>query len=495
MASQTLRLTALKLFGRFPKTEEVENKDRALREEYAEYLRFGQSEEYAHYLALKEYVESGEPLKVKNELNVLRFPNSEEHRKEIEFSKLKKNGSIRNYLRIKDSDILNQYKSIELSGKPTRYEELKQEVNTPEYRNNRKEHKKNNSNEYQHELEFHKLRVDADVKKYFKLKSWKPLKDYFELEGSDTVEQYYELEKYISSTEFIERKTYLLSKNKFEQTEAYQKLTEYNTLNKSEKIKWFLSLNNSKKFDEIKRWELTFSDDFEGNSLNTQTWLTRYFWGEALIHNSYSLAGDLHSNTNGKNIEVSNSIFKITTRKQQAEGIAWDGKYGFFPKTFEYTSGLVNTGQAFRQKYGRFEAKLKFTMMPNIYHAFWLVGDKMLPHIDVVRQNGKSKVKVQGSIFGVDGQSSKTRSIKSALNGFDFKNNFFILGIDWSPNKMVWTINGIPYMETNRYLPDSPAYLVFSSGVTAKANDDQLPATLEVDWVKCWKDTTTTSYS
>lgn len=90
MASQTLRLNALKLFGRFPKTEEVENKDKALRDEYSEFIRFGQSEEYAHFLALKEFVESGEPLKVKNELKNLRFQNSEEHRKEVEFSKLKK---------------------------------------------------------------------------------------------------------------------------------------------------------------------------------------------------------------------------------------------------------------------------------------------------------------------------------------------------------------------------------------------------------------------
>jgi hypothetical protein len=53
---------------------------------------------------------------------------------------------------------------------------------------------------------------------------------------------------------------------------------------------------------------------------------------------------------------------------------------------------------------------------------------------------------------------------------------------------MIWKINGIPYLETDKNLPDFPAYLVISSGVVAETNDSLLPATLEVDWVKCWKE-------
>ena len=489
MASQKLRLTTLKLLGRFPKTEEYENQDKALREEYTEQIRFGQSEEYAHFLSLKAYVESGEPLRVRNELKSLKYPNSEEHAKEVEFVRLAKNNALKNYLRVKNSDSLNSFREIELSAKPIRYEELKQFVHSVEYRSSRKNHKKNNSEEYQMELEFHKLRNDEDIKKYYRLKKWKPLCNYFELEDSPTAKKYFALQEYIDSPEFKERKAYLLSKNKFEQTEDFQKLTEYEALKKSEKIRWFISLENTKRFDDIKRWDLSFSDDFEGSNLNTHNWLTRYFWGEALMNKSYSLATDKHAYTDGKNISVSNSILTITTRKEASDGLSWDPKFGFIPKPFEFTSGIVNTGQAFRQQYGRFEAKVRFTMVSNVYHAFWLVSEKMLPHVDIIRQNGKKSVKVQGSIFGVDGDGKKPRGLKTSLKGFDFSKNFFILGIDWTPAKMVWTINGIPYMETSRYLPNAPAYLVFSSGVSGNTNDNLLPATLEVDWVRCWKET------
>jgi beta-glucanase (GH16 family) len=480
-----LRLATLKLFGQFPKTEEYEKREYALREEYAEFLQFGESDEYKNYLALKEFVESGEPEKVKQELGQLKYNGSQEHKRELELKNLKKSKAIKNYLHVKNSDTPDFIASIENSDKPSRYQDLKQFVNSSEYKGQRKEHKKNNTEEYQKETEFNNLQKDAELKKYFKLKNWKPLKDYLALEGTDTVTQYYELEKYISSSEFAERKEYLLSKDKFKKTEAYQKLVEYQNLDKSEKIVWFHKTQNSKKFDEIKRWELSFADEFDGNSLNTEKWLPRYFWGEALIHKSYSLAGDQHAYTDGKNIELDSNTLKIITKREKAEGLSWDKRYGFVPKSFEYTSGIINTGQTFRQLYGKFEAKVKFTMAPNLFHAFWLVGDTMVPHIDVFRQNGNKKPSVQGSMYWMNGD--KMRSFKAPLSGFNFTNNYYILGIEWTANKLTWKINGITYAESSSNIPDSPAYLVFSSGVKGGLANQSLPAQMQIEWVRCWR--------
>ncbi len=488
MALQKLRLATLKLFGRFPKAEELEAKDKALREEYEEFKRFGKSNEYEQFLELKKYVESGEPQRIKEELRLLKYQHSQEQLNEHEFKQLSKDKALKNYLKVQDSDTLNQFKSIELSGKPVRYKELKQIVESPDYVRHRNEHKRNNSDEYQKEIEYNTLKHDSELKKYLKLKNSKPFKDYFELEGSDKVKRFFELEKYLSTEEFKTKKQYLLSKNKFEQSEAYKKFTEYNSLNKSQKIVWFKSLENSTSFDEIKRWELSFSEDFSDKKLDTKKWITRYFWGEALLNKSYSLAADRHSYTDDKNIEINNSILKISTRKENAEGLAWDIRYGFVPKEFEFTSGMISTGQSFRQLYGRFEAKIRFTKAPGIYHAFWLVGDKMLPHIDVFRLNGKNNPVVQGSLFTENGAGKNPNAVKSTVGSFDFGSSFFILSIDWSPTKIVWKINGIPYLETNKNLPDAPAYLVISSGVVGQTNDSMLPVTFEVDWIKCWKE-------
>jgi beta-glucanase (GH16 family) len=117
----------------------------------------------------------------------------------------------------------------------------------------------------------------------------------------------------------------------------------------------------------------------------------------------------------------------------------------------------------------------------------------MLPHINVFRQDGKNGSSVQASTYIEKVNSSKLSVSKSTLSGFDFGANFYVLSIDWTPNKMVWKINGIPYMETDRDLPNVPAYLVFSSGVIGNTADNLMPSTLEVDWVRCWKNIQTTN--
>jgi len=53
---------------------------------------------------------------------------------------------------------------------------------------------------------------------------------------------------------------------------------------------------------------------------------------------------------------------------------------------------------------------------------------------------------------------------------------------------LTWKINGKPYKEESKNLPNEPMYMVISSGVIAETEDNLLPATLEVDWVKCWRE-------
>lgn len=487
MALHKLRLITRKTFGQFPNTEEIEAKDKALRTEYEQFISFGKSAEYAHFVELEKFVQSGEPLRVKNELKQVKYSGSEEQLKEAEFKRLSKDKELKNYLRIYDSQDLQTIRTIELSGKPVRYKEFEDVVKSTAYKANRKLHKKNNSDEYQKELAFKELAKDAEIKLYLNAMGKRIFKDYFKLEGSEKVTKYNQLKEYMLSNEFIERKSYLQSNKKYEQSSEFAKEQEYHSLKKSEQIIWYKALEKSNKFADIKRWELVFSDDFDSQNLDRELWMTRYFWGEALIQKSYSLATDKHHYSDDKNIEIENSILKISTRQEQADGLAWDLKMGFIPKKFDYTAGLISTGESFRQKYGRIEAKVRFSKTPGVYHAFWLVGEKMLPHIDIFRKNAKN-TNSQGSVFSSVNGAAKPLAIQSKIGGFNFDTNFFILSIDWSPEKIIWKINGVPYMESNKSIPNSEMYLVFSSGVTGNDAPNQLPATFEIDWVRCWKE-------
>ena len=96
------------------------------------------------------------------------------------------------------------------------------------------------------------------------------------------------------------------------------------------------------------------------SGVDRKKWILRYFWGDAVLNDTYALADEKHLFTDGKNLEIAQGKLKIITKKEKIQGKAWDPKMGFFPKEFNYTSGLISSGKSFRQQYGLFEAKIRF---------------------------------------------------------------------------------------------------------------------------------------
>ena len=121
------------------------------------------------------------------------------------------------------------------------------------------------------------------------------------------------------------------------------------------------------------------------------------FLGRDLLHDSYVNEGEKQFFPEDQNIQVANSMLKITTRKQKFNGKVWNPAIGFYPHDFEYTSGIINSGGKFRQQYGLFEAKIRFNLNYPVSHAFWMISDLMLPHIDIARAGKKIRV---GSYWG-----------------------------------------------------------------------------------------------
>ncbi|BDX38112.1 hypothetical protein CYCD_14670 [Tenuifilaceae bacterium CYCD] len=475
-----------RLFGSFKDTEAVESAHKALEAEYEELIGFSQSDELMNYQKLKSWVDSKEYLKAKQEVDAITYKNSPEFNDELELKKISANPALRNYLKLTQTDIPSFFNKIKKSGLVEEFEEVKTFVNSADYKKNRGVYKKENTSEFQNELRYNELKSNADLKRYYKLLNYKPLKDYFEIADSKTLQRYNELKAKVDSSDFIERKKYLLLKNKFEQTDAYKQLQGYKELESSEKIKWYLKTKDSHKFDELKGWKLTFHDDFEGKSIDTQRWLTKFFWGDALINKAYSFASDEQYYSESGNFEVKNSVLRIVTRKEKAEGLAWDQKFGFIPKTFNYTSGVINTGHIYRQTEGKIEAKVKLACAPGVSHAFYLVGDRMLPELDVFLKSDSKENSISGAYFWVNG-SSKVRKSVSSISGLKFDSKFYILGVEWDEKNIVWTINGTPYKLQPNTNPNTSLYLVFASGVRGNADESKLPAYMEIDWVKCWK--------
>ena len=254
----------------------------------------------------------------------------------------------------------------------------------------------------------------------------------------------------------------------------YFELQEYIELKKNDDIIWYFKIKDTNKFDVLKRRELTFCDEFDGTKLDTKKWLTNYYWGEKLLNDRYSVGSDLQAYTEKENFELRNSVLKIITKPQRISGKAWSATDGFSTKEFSYTSGLINSGKSFRQKFGLFTAKIKLGDA-DARSAFWMLADKITPHIDICRT---SEGKVWFDYFPAKSNTSKT-SI-----GSKYSKDFFIYTLEWTPDKLVWKINNTVVFTHSSDVPQEPMYVILAGGLDKPING---MTSMEIDWVRVYK--------
>ena len=303
--------------------------------------------------------------------------------------------------------------------------------------------------------------------------------------GEEPSSDLIKLEEEINSDAFQKRKSYLLMKPKarYETTVEYLKEQEHEELKKSEKVNWYFNTKKKYPFREIEKWEETFNESFAGNKLDGSRWMTRYFWGDAILNEPYTMADDKSFPTDGKNIEFYDSKMRLVTKREEVEGKKWNPMHGFLQDSFDYTSALVSTGNSFRQKFGIFKAKIKLSST-DLTQAFWMVSASILPHIDVVKYE---KDKLFANYFLGSGKEEAPSKSISKTRGSKFTNEFFIFTLEWSPGKLVWKINEKVFKTQTSGVPQDEMYLVFSAGLKGWASDHGLPAAMEIDWIRVYK--------
>ncbi|GIM92580.1 glycoside hydrolase family 16 protein [Paractinoplanes toevensis] len=131
----------------------------------------------------------------------------------------------------------------------------------------------------------------------------------------------------------------------------------------------------------------------------------------------------------------------ITARKENPAN--YQCHYG----TCQYTSGRILTADKFSQTYGRFEASIKIPKGQGIWPAFWMLGGNNWPttgEIDIMENVGNAPNTVYGTVHGPGysgaGGVGGNRTIGSALG-----DAFHTYAVDWSPNLIVWYLDGSEY--------------------------------------------------
>ena len=79
---------------------------------------------------------------------------------------------------------------------------------------------------------------------------------------------------------------------------------------------------------------------------------------------------------------------------------------------------------------------------------------------------------------------NKGAAAGNKFGGSGLAKDFFIYTVDWSSDKISWKINGYEVASATNNI-NEPLFIMLSAGLNKDA--DNLPAAMQVDWVRCYE--------
>jgi beta-glucanase (GH16 family) len=147
------------------------------------------------------------------------------------------------------------------------------------------------------------------------------------------------------------------------------------------------------------------------------------------------------------------------------------------PSGRAYASAVFSTEGTFAQAYGTWEARIRYPKGNGIWPAFWLMpaDGSQPPEIDIMEAYPNTTVESwlgpgpdcvystlhYGTGNGVLGQ---THDIMVNL-GHDMTTDFHVYRLDWTPDKLVFSVDGSVIGTVTDDVPSKPMYLILNLAV------------------------------
>jgi beta-glucanase (GH16 family) len=242
-------------------------------------------------------------------------------------------------------------------------------------------------------------------------------------------------------------------------------------------------------------WVLAWSDEFngpDGSEPDPSKWIVERGgngWGNHELE---------YYTARRQNVRQENGNLVITAIKERFTGP--DGVQR------DYTSGRLNTGGRFSQRYGRFEARIQVPSGEGLWPAFWLLGSDFFSlgwpacgEIDVMENRGSEPATIYGSLHG-PGYSRENPVIAAfTAPAGRFSDQFHIFAIEWEPQLIRFFVDDNLYAsKTTADLPagkpwvyDHAVFILLSLAVggdfPGRPNDStSFPQRMLVDYVRVY---------
>lgn len=246
-------------------------------------------------------------------------------------------------------------------------------------------------------------------------------------------------------------------------------------------------------------WVLFWNDEFNGTDVDDTKW--------AKFYDGNPANGELQFYTpREENIVVSDGTLKLIARKETFTG---QGPWMDEPVTRQYTSGKVETLGKITFKYGKFEAYMKLPRGKGTWPAFWMLGENLFDAGVGWPKCGEIDIMEHGQDFDNLGAAIHTEAYNHTIGTQktgtyiidDYDTDFHTYGLVWTENQLTFSVDGNNYFsvtkenlgDTEAEWPfDQPFWIILNhavGGAWGGTPDDNLyPHTVEVDWVRVYKD-------
>lgn len=468
--------------GLIPSADQLDSKWDKLIRMRDELNQMEQSEELKKFEELRNLIDSSAFQHQKRAIENLKYDGSEAEKTYAEWKSLAKSGTIRNWLKVKDSSSLVRYRSISESALLKQYLELKKVIESPEFSQIRNQTAKKEFvklPEYKTYSEYQQLVRNSDIKFWNKFGNSDSYQLYHRTVDSDQLKRYETLKSLVNSTEYLSQVAYLKDKKRFLKCEEYQKIVAFTALDKGNFMATYRKLKKSRELDFFEKWEVAYEETFDGKQLNSEHWQAENWWGHRLAGASFSQENEMQGYNGTKNIEIQSNTLSLLAKKEKVKGQVWNPSIGLIPRQFEYSSAIVNNGSSFHFKEGAIEVKARFKVDGSITNSFSLTGEKPFPQIDLFRST-KS-----GVSFGLVNQPGTGGTHVTMVKGLN-DGKYHIFRLERLDNHLIWKINGFEVYRI-AFSSREPLFFHLQSSLHGNVNEHLLPHRLEVNWIRCFE--------
>ena len=167
---------------------------------------------------------------------------------------------------------------------------------------------------------------------------------------------------------------------------------------------------------DIPGWRQVFTDDFNGRTLDSSKW--RLYWGKP--------GGDPAGWYDPRHVSVSNGMLVISAYRDKRDGGRW-------------ATGGLSSSPGLAQTYGKYLVRFRLDPGIGVGHAALLMpaDNSWPPEIDFSEDNGSGRTGTLATLH-----YGKHDTHEDAWLGSVNLTQWHTLGVQWSPGKLQYTIDG-----------------------------------------------------